>query len=333
VVKEPSIDSLDRSIIECLKRSPRATNRETARALGVTEQTIAVRIRRLEEHHVMRVFGVLDMVAAGYRHHLAVGLRVADRDPAEIARELADLPAVRGITSCLGRFQLLVTVYARDERDVVDLLERSIGSIRGIERIEAHLVLEQLLHRVDWASLGKLGEIDLLAGADPSLDDLDLKIICALQVDGRTRFRELSRRLGRSEGTVRARLGRMEDRGACRLQTVADVRAGPGGSAAWLAIEANPDQMTRAAAAIARIPGMGFVATALGRFNLLAIALAPDREALARVVLRRAAAVAGVRSVEVWECVETFKHDYRIASLLPPARLPRRKRQAHPPRP
>jgi len=53
-----------------------------------------------------------------------------------------------------------------------------------------------------------------------SLDDLDGKIIMALQEDGRARFRGLAARLGCSEATIRNRYGRLVDSGVLEVTAV-----------------------------------------------------------------------------------------------------------------
>ena len=118
------IDDLDRSIITHLTRDASATNRALADAIGVTEQTIAARIRRLEEANLLRVVGLLDADAVGYGLFVIVGIQVAGRSPADVAVEVAALPFVNGVSSCLGGFELMASLYARDERDLFELLAR-----------------------------------------------------------------------------------------------------------------------------------------------------------------------------------------------------------------
>jgi len=133
VQEVPRLDELDHSIIDSLKQDPRTTNRALAERLDVTEQTIAARIRRLEDANLLRVLGVLDAAAAGYGLFVIVGIQVAGRAPEEVAEEVAALPSVNGINSCFGGFELMAALYARDERDLFDQLERNIGAIRGVE--------------------------------------------------------------------------------------------------------------------------------------------------------------------------------------------------------
>ncbi len=308
------VDELDLSIIARLKRDAAATNRALAESLGVTEQTIAARIRRLENAHLLRVVGVLDARAVGYRLFVIVGIQVAGRSPAEVAARVAEFPFVTGVNSCLGGFELTASLYAHDERDLLDVLERKIGGIRGVEELESFLVLERVHHRTDWGKLDKLRKLALPAGGE-LLDELDREILAHLQEDARTSLREVGRRLDRSEGTIRARVRRLEERGLCRIQAVADVSTGPGGAAAWIALKARRGSVRRVADEIAKAPEAGFVGITLGRFDVLALISAPGREELSRLMFEKVALIPGVQRLEAWESLNVYKHDFRVADL------------------
>jgi DNA-binding Lrp family transcriptional regulator len=311
----PRVDALDHAIIGELKRDASATNRALAESLGVTEQTIAARIRRLEEANLLRVVGLLDAKAAGYGLFVIVGIQVAGRTPAEVAAEVAALPSVNGLNVCLGGFELMASLYARDERDLFDLLERRIGAIAGVEELESFLVLERVHHRSDWAKLDRLGKLELPAHDGGGLDALDREILVHLQENARTSLREVGRRLGRSEGTIRARMRRLEESGLCRIQAVSDVSIGPGGAAAWLAIKSRRGYVRRVADALAKHAEVGFVGITLGRFDVIALVSAPGREELSRLLFENVALIPGVQRLEAWESLRVQKHDFRVADL------------------
>ena len=331
----PRLDDLDRSIIARLKQDPHTTNRALAEGEGVTEQTIAARIRRLEDADLLRVLGVLDAKAAGYGLFVIVGIQVAGRTPAEVAEEVAALPNVTGINSCLGGFELMATLYARDQRDLFEQLETRIGAIRGVEELESFLVLERVHHRTDWARLDRLSPRTYPADEHSPLDALDRAIVGELQQNARTSLREVGRRLDRSEGTIRARVRRLEEAGLCRIQAVTDVSIGPGLSSGWIAIKARRGAVRRIAETIAKAPEAGFVGITLGRFDVIALVSAPGRAELSRLMFEHVALLAGVQRLEAWETLAVYKHDFRVVDLsvargepsATPARARRNKRR------
>ncbi len=307
------VDAVDRSIIACLKQDARATSRSIADALGITEQTVAARIHRLEQANLLRVIAVLDMEAAGFTRFVIAGIQVSGRAPAEVATELVELPCVSSLASCLGGYELVAVLYARGEDDLYEQLERQIGAIRGVEEIESFLVLEQLLYRVDWAQLDSLSPVTAIRLERG--DRLDGAILDQLREDGRTSLREVSRRLGRSEGTIRTRLRQMENEGVCRLQAVTDISIQPGSSWAWIAIKTRRGWMRRVCEAIVRKPEIAFLGITLGRFDVLALVIAEDREAIARLVFDDVALMGGVQRVEAWNGLHSYKNDLRVARL------------------
>lgn len=317
------IDAVDQSIIDRLKEDAGATNRALAAELGVAEQTVAARIRRLEDADLLRVLALVDAKAVGYRLFLIVGVQVAGRSPGDVAAELAGFPFVTAVSSCLGGFELLVSLYARDEQDLFEILERKIGAIRGVEDLESFLVLERVHHRSDWATIARLGELRLPSVAGEPLDALDREILKHLQENARTSFREVGRRLGRSEGTIRARVRRLGASGLCRIQAVTDVSIGPGAAGAVLALKTRRGSVQRVAAKVAEQPETGFVGITLGRFDVLAVVSAPGRAELSRFMFERIALIEGVQRTEAWEILETYKHDFRVVDLATASSLPR----------
>ena len=80
------LDATDQSIIDLLRSDGRMPYRSIARELGLTENTVRARVRRLEESNTMRVVAVTDIEAAGFSMLLAIGVEVENRPPEAVAR-------------------------------------------------------------------------------------------------------------------------------------------------------------------------------------------------------------------------------------------------------
>ncbi len=323
-MSRPILDELDRSLIQHLKRDCRTTNRALAQTLGVTEQTVASRIRRLEARQLLRVMGILRMDVRGFRHLVVMGIQTGELLPAEVAAEVCKIPEVNGLTTTFGRYELIATALARDAGDLRDLLENRVGSIRGVMDIESELVLDCVLLRTDRAMLSRPPDpSSTVRGARPSssyidsFDEVDDGIVVELQRDGRTSLREIGRRLDVSEGTVRSRLRRLTSRRLLKLEAVTDVEAlTPGFASAWVALKVESGGVDRIAKAMASLPESGFVGITLGRFNVVGLLVAKDRAELTSVIFERVARLVGVRRVETWEQIEIYKQDNRLAPTL-----------------
>ncbi len=148
-----------------------------------------------------------------------------------------------------------------------------------------------------------------------SLDELDWKIVDILRVDGRLSNREVGRRLGVSEGTVRGRLNRLRERKIVRITAVTDVRAL--GKSVWgyIGLKVERDRLYEVAEALAKIDELLFVAVTLGQHDILAFVVADSREQLLEILAERIRGIPGVRRTETAEALEVVKHQFALARI------------------
>lgn len=135
------------------------------------------------------------------------------------------------------------------------------------------------------------------------LDAVDNGIIGVLEERGRASNRMISRILGVSEGTVRARVKRLQAEG---LLKVIAVRSLEPFALAHLGVLVEPAHLKSVGMAIREMPESVFVATAIGKYDVVAMILAEERLALASV-RDRIAALPGVRRLEATETVSSVK--------------------------
>lgn len=312
-----NLDEIDTQLIALLSAEPRATHRALANSVGSSESNVAVRLTRLEEANVIRVMAMVDMEAVGYSHYAVFGIRVVDRSPDEVAAAIAMLPESTGIHYTFGRFQLVVLLLARDKVHLADLLDQRIGSIPGVQDVEACLILDvhQLRCDVGKLSLFEKQKLSQLPDDHTKFDELDLGIIEALQENGRMSFREIGRRLEAPDATIRSRVNRLEQLNFLRLITVKDVDTLlPRVATAYLALRVSGGHLDEVANKLCEETGAYLVMKALGRFNLFALLVVPGRQELMDTVTRSIAPHRGVEQLEIWEIVRSYKHDLRVAA-------------------
>jgi DNA-binding Lrp family transcriptional regulator len=313
------LDAVDEKLIALLKAEPRQTNRALAAALDLSEPTVASRIAKLEKEGSLRVMAVIEPAAAGYRHSAVFGVRVADRHPDEVAHDLARIPDVVAIASTLGRFELVGILFARNQRELGRLLNQTIGATAGVQDVESHLVLDVHKVRSDMGTLRALIQDPSLGPplAGGELDPLEWKVVELLQQDGRMSYREVGRRLNTPEATIRSRLQRLESSNKLHLEAVTDLGTLPSHQTrAWVALRVLGATLETIARSVAKLDAIMFTASTLGRFNLVAGFATPSRQALLDLVFDQLAPLHGVRQIETWELVRTFKHDSRVAQRL-----------------
>jgi Lrp/AsnC family transcriptional regulator for asnA, asnC and gidA len=139
------------------------------------------------------------------------------------------------------------------------------------------------------------------------VDDLDRRIIEALQGNGREAFRAIAAQLGVSEATVRARYGRLTSEGILQVVAVTNP-LGLGYEQALVGIKASgPPEAV--ADEIARWPEADYVVVTAGQFDIVVEVVAVDRRHLLDLT-NRMRALDGVVSTETFFYLEMWKQLY-----------------------
>jgi Lrp/AsnC family transcriptional regulator for asnA, asnC and gidA len=139
------------------------------------------------------------------------------------------------------------------------------------------------------------------------VDELDRQIIEALQENGRESFRRIAARLGVSEGTVRARYGRMTGEGILQVVAVTNP-LGLGFDQALVGVKTSgaPDEI---ADQLSQWPEADYVVVTAGQFDLVVEVVAADRRELLDLT-NRMRALDGVVSTEIFFYLEMWKQLY-----------------------
>ncbi|MEA2284760.1 MAG: Lrp/AsnC family transcriptional regulator, regulator for asnA, asnC and gidA [Solirubrobacteraceae bacterium] len=152
-------------------------------------------------------------------------------------------------------------------------------------------------------------------GPEETLDTVDRAILRELQEDGRRPFREIARKIGVSERTVRARARRMSDDGVLRIIAFADpVRLGHTVLALVL-IRVDTSGHDRVVETVASWPEVSYVSSLVGRADLYIQVMCRDNDELWRLVTQRLRALDGVIETETMLEVKVHKFVYSHPEL------------------
>lgn len=146
-------------------------------------------------------------------------------------------------------------------------------------------------------------------------DDLDESILRLLRDDGRVSNREVARRLGISEGTVRHRLKRLEDARAIRIGAVVDPASLGMDATANVMVTIDPTRVPNALEVFSMLPGVDYVAAITGRFNVFVSIVAPDLAELRALVSDSIERFKGVRAVEIRLTLRTLKPEWHVVAI------------------
>lgn len=151
----------------------------------------------------------------------------------------------------------------------------------------------------------------------PVIDDLDRNIMRLLAEDARLSNRNIALTLGVTEGTVRARVKRLEQDNYIRITAVTNMELLGRPQLAYIGIHAEQDKIKQVADQIAEFDEINGVIILLGRFDVLAIGLFSDLEQLHEIASDRILGLSGVRHVETTIVVDIAKYNNRLAKIMP----------------
>jgi DNA-binding Lrp family transcriptional regulator len=146
VLNEKCIDPTDARLLLALVEQPRATAIALTGQTGLSRNTVAARIAKLEQQ------GVLDSVERqippamlGYPLTAFITTQVTQRQLDEVAAALADIPEVLQVHGVSGQTDLLVHVVATNADDLYRIAGQ-ILAIPGVERTNTALVMRDLVN-------------------------------------------------------------------------------------------------------------------------------------------------------------------------------------------
>lgn len=151
------VDDLDKRLITLLRGNGRTSNRELARLLGVSEVTIANRIRRLLSEDIIRIQAVPNPTRLGYPMEVIFFIHVDVQRLREVATALCDIPEVRFVSITSGAYDLHVVGLFRSHSHLLNFITTKLAPVPGIQKVESAHALEVLKRNPDWSPFGEVG--------------------------------------------------------------------------------------------------------------------------------------------------------------------------------
>ena len=298
------IDTLDRQIVDALRVDGRAGFSRIAEILGVSDQTVARRFRRLRTEAGVRVVGLPNGIRLGYDKWM-IRVQSTPGGASAIAEALARRPDTTWVTIASGGAEVTCIVQNPDTADREALLLQKLPNTPRLVSVRAHCLIHYFAGgAVDAAGPNALTPEQAAAVLPPAVEGpavllgSDQPLVAALARDGRTGLPELATATGWSESTVRRRLEHLLRTGALFF----DVEVNPvlfGYKARvllWMSVA--PAHLETVGQALCTHPEVVFAAATTGATNLVATVICPDMAGLYDYLTRRIGPLPGVERVE-----------------------------------
>ncbi|MET8978217.1 winged helix-turn-helix transcriptional regulator [Streptomyces sp. NPDC004539] len=302
-------DALDRKVMQALQLDGRAPFRRIAEVLGVSDQTVARRYRRLCGGGTrLRVLGMVDQNRVG-RTSWIVRLRCTPDAAERLAEALARRPDTSYVALESGGTEVVTSMRPRSREARDELLLHQLQRTPRILSVSAHCIL----HMFYGGASGWLSKIQALTPeeesalrpppVDPSpepveLDDVDERLLAVLYKDGRASLGELQSATAQSESVVRHRLDQLRSRGILYYDVQYDSEPLGTHVEAMLWLTVAPSALAAAGRALAGHPEVSFAAATTGSANLVAATQHRSGASLYSYLSERIGALEGVYSVE-----------------------------------
>ncbi|MGV9555489.1 Lrp/AsnC family transcriptional regulator [Streptomyces sp. NPDC003522] len=301
-----TFDDLDLKLLCALEVDGRASFSRLGAALGVSDQTVARRYRRLCAEGGLRVVVVRDAERLGQDQWM-LRLRCDPAGAAVIADALAKRHDTNWIGVGSGGTEIVCMTRPRRPGDHDDLLLGRLPRTPSVVEIRA----QQILHRFYGGPTGwlrKSGVLDeatvaLLARPEPPagparIDPEDEPLLAVLERDGRAGHAELQRATGRSESAVKRRLTALFASGAVYVDVEyhPEILGLPLAAALW--ITTTPAALHSVGEALAGHDEVAHAAATAGPSHIVVTAVARDTAGLYAYLSGPLGRLEGVQHVE-----------------------------------
>jgi len=166
-----SLDEQDQKIIEAFSRDGRASNRQIAQELEVTEGTIRTRVKRLQRRGLLQFTAVRSFKFAGSPNLVMMGIHADQSSVPELAELLAAMPDIGCVVVMLGRFNLIAMGLFTTLEQVDTYINTRIRTLAGVKHVETSIAIHNVKYRSAIARITTANVLDTNGNADESAED------------------------------------------------------------------------------------------------------------------------------------------------------------------
>ena len=144
-----NIDKLDLQIIQQLMHDANISYAEIGKKLFVSAGTIHVRIKKLQEAGILRGMKFqVDLKKMGYDVIAFIGIYLEKSSLYDnVAKELMKIPEIVRMNYTTGNYSIFAEIVCKDIAQLRKVLHDELQKIKGIERTETFISLEESLNR------------------------------------------------------------------------------------------------------------------------------------------------------------------------------------------
>src|SRR6187549_1251444 len=144
-----NLDKLDLQIIEAMMNNAEISYAELGKKLFVSGGTIHVRIKKLQEFNIVKGTRLsVDLKQLGYDITAFVGIFLEKSSMYDaMAEDLKKIPEIIRLNYTTGNYSMFIEIVCKDIGQLRYVLHDALQKIKGIERTETFISLEEGFYR------------------------------------------------------------------------------------------------------------------------------------------------------------------------------------------
>jgi DNA-binding Lrp family transcriptional regulator len=295
------LGEIERKIVACFLLDGRASFREIANALDLSERTISRHGQELLNSGAIQVVGIIERSAFDRKASMVLSISCAPGTTTLVATALANLSESIFVYVTTGNNNCLTEIFGEKD-DLRNLLFNVIPGIPGVNSVVWNagiLSIKEMKGISHELRPRPIQEIDLQAE--------DLAILDVLAKNGRATYEQISRVSGLSEPTARRKAIRLIDSGAISIHAVIDPKLIGFPVECWIWIKCTPKATRELAEFLVSKNCVRYLTTITGEFQILFEVALPSRKELADFLEKTSEECQGIIELKSQVLLDPFK--------------------------
>ena len=137
------VDKIDQKILSELSKDSSISIPKLSKKINVNSSVVYSRIKRLVKKKLIERFTIdVNNKEFGYGVKSITGINMDSKQRDVVIQELFKIPGVREVSEVTGRFDILVTMYAKNLSEMYSIISDNIGKIQGIIGSESFIEMK-----------------------------------------------------------------------------------------------------------------------------------------------------------------------------------------------
>jgi len=310
------MDKLDALLLDELEQNGYRNAEDLAKKFDVSKRTIYRHIHNLRRNRIFEVIAIPNPRVFGYEAWAEICIKVKPRYLKNVIRQLVESPLTYSVTTTIGEFDILVDVLFENTEKLASFVNLELTAINGVVKTETILLKRPIKYyhlfrsnfHMDGNAVAKQRHRSNSSQNMYKPEEIDLKILKFLRMDGLISPGKIKSKLGVAENTIRKHIKDMLANKVFSLEVITNPRLLH--YEAWATIGINIDHrfVYESFENMVDHSAVYFAGMTLGRYNFILGVRFHNVEHLYKFAKIELPAIGGIVSVEILPYTRPLKY-------------------------